>query len=80
LNSTNISFVYSDMKILLADAEMVPAHKFVFEARSKYWGVDNLDSISSLGKAIYINMNKSQSLLKLTNYFLKIRTYIYCVC
>jgi hypothetical protein len=40
------------MKILLADAEMVPAHKFVFEARSKFWGVDNLDSISSLGKVM----------------------------
>lgn len=31
---------------------MVPAHKFVFEARSKYWGVENLDSIASLGKAV----------------------------
>ncbi|XP_059490603.1 rabankyrin-5 [Neocloeon triangulifer] len=39
---------YSDLKILLSNAEMVPAHKFVLKARSSKWGVENLDSATSL--------------------------------
>ncbi|CAB3379555.1 Hypothetical predicted protein [Cloeon dipterum] len=39
---------YSDLKILLSNAEMVSAHKLVLKARSNQWGVENLDTATSL--------------------------------
>lgn len=40
---------YSDIKIKLAD-KVVPAHKFVLNARSDEWSKENLLNISELGK------------------------------
>jgi len=44
---------------------MIPAHKFVFKARSKDWGVENLDSISSLGKYL-TSQTKNEFNFKIT--------------
>lgn len=44
---------FSDISILLANAEEIPAHRFILKSRSSEWGVPDLDATLMLGKLVY---------------------------
>ncbi|KAF4516887.1 hypothetical protein B566_EDAN011232 [Ephemera danica] len=41
-------FFYSDIEVLLANAEVIPAHRFVLKSRSSEWGVTDFDNAPQL--------------------------------